>query len=176
MQLTIRPESPADYPAISQLVASAFEQVDISDHTEHLMIERLRQSAAYIPELAMVAEREGELLGFILLTKIKIRKEEEVFPSLALAPVAVLPAHQGQGIGGQLIRKAHEKARELAHHSIVLLGHADYYPRFGYQQAHTFGIRLPFEVPKENCMLFPLQEGVMEGVSGLVEYPKAFFE
>lgn len=75
-----------------------------------------------------------------------------------------------------LIQEAHKKAKELGHHSIVLLGHEQYYPNFGYKQADSFGIELPFDVPKEYCMAIELTENALDGVSGTVEYPKEFNE
>ncbi|MEO1624543.1 MAG: N-acetyltransferase [Bacteroidota bacterium] len=173
--IQIRPETPADFPNIRLLLQAAFEGQEHSDQSEHLLVERLRQSPSYLASLAMVAEREGQLLGFILLTKISILEGERRFPSLALAPVAVWPEWQGQGIGAQLIEAAHQEARQLGHSSVVLLGHADYYPRFGYQAAHKYGIRLPFDLPPENCMVLPLTERALDGVSGVVEYDAAFF-
>lgn len=74
-----------------------------------------------------------------------------------------------------LIEQAHQKARELGYKSIVLLGQEKNYPRFGYQQADTFGINLPFDVPKENCMAVELTKGGLDGVRGMVEYPKEFY-
>jgi predicted N-acetyltransferase YhbS len=106
---------------------------------------------------------------------VKIKDGKNEFVSLALAPVSVLPEMQGKGVGTMLIEQAHQKARELGYKSIVLLGHEKYYPRFGYQQADTFGINLPFDVPKENCMAVELTKGGLDGVRGMVEYPKEFY-
>jgi predicted N-acetyltransferase YhbS len=85
-----------------------------------------------------------------------------------------LPEFQKQGIGGQLIEYAHNKAKELGYESIVLLGHKDYYPKFGYSQAAEFGIDLPFDVPKENSMVITLTKNGLDGVNGIVQYPKEF--
>ena len=98
------------------------------------------------------------------------------FLSLALAPVSVLPSHQHKGIGGQLILKAHEIAKELGYESIILLGHPDYYPRFGYRKTSDFDIKLPFEVSEEHCMAIELIDGTLNEVSGIVEYSKPFYE
>jgi predicted N-acetyltransferase YhbS len=84
--------------------------------------------------------------------------------------------YQKQGIGKQLIIKAHEKARELGYQSVVLLGHQDYYPRFGYERASKYAITLPFEVPDENCMIIELISRGLQGVQGKVEYPLEFFD
>ncbi|MEL7220642.1 MAG: N-acetyltransferase [Bacteroidota bacterium] len=140
------------------------------------MVRRLGHSEAYLPELTLVAEEDDQVIGFIMLTQLSIQGEDDSNPALALAPVAVLPEFQGQGIGGALVNAAHEKAKAAGHQIIILLGHADYYPRFGYQQCQKYGIQLPFEVPPENAMVLGLAANSLEGVSGVVVYPTAFFE
>jgi len=174
MQINIRKESIEDYKQVFALIKEAFITEPFSDFTEQFLVERLRKSDAFIPELSMVAELEGEIIGQILLTKIKIKTKDESFNSLALAPVSVKPSFQNKGIGGQLILQAHAKAIELGYKSVVLLGHQEYYPRFGYEKASKFGITLPFDVPDENCMAIELVEEGLNGVSGMVEYPKEF--
>ena len=138
------------------------------------MVERLRNSKAFIPELSLVAELAGQIVGYILLTKIEIKNEQQVFKSLALAPVSVLPEFQNKGIGGTLILKAHEIAKSLGYESVILLGHQDYYPKFGYVQTSQFGITLPFIVPTENCMAIELESNALISVTGVVDYPKEF--
>ncbi len=174
MKVDIRKELEEDYKQVFTLIENAFKNEPFSDYTEQFLVERLRTSDAYVPELSMVVELEGEVIGHILLTKIKIVNDSQSFNSLALAPVSVKPDYQNKGVGGQLILQAHAKAIELAYKSIVLLGHQDYYPRFGYEKASNFGIKLPFDVPDENCMAIELVEGGLKGVSGMVEYPKEF--
>lgn len=176
MNIQIRQESKVDYQSVFELIQKAFEHEEYSDHQEHFLVERLRQSSGFIPELALVAEIHGKIVGYILLTKIKIRNEAErrEYPSLALAPIAVLPEFQGRGIGGRLITEAHRIAAELDFGSIILLGHASYYPKFGYVTMAEYGINMPFEVPDENCMLIELRQHALAGVQGTVVYPKEF--
>jgi predicted N-acetyltransferase YhbS len=174
--MIIRQENPQDHQAVFELIQNAFANEIHSDHQEEFLVERLRKSEAFVPELSLVAESEGKILGFILLTKIKIKNGKEEFESLALAPVAVHPDFQNQGIGGKLIRFAHEKAKEHNYTSIALLGHENYYPKFGYQLAKNFEIQFPFDVPDENCMMIELLENSLQKVSGTISYPKEFFE
>lgn len=174
--IEIRKETKKDIPAVHQVIAEAFQNEPYSDQSEHLLVKRLRNSDAFVPELSLVAISNNTIVGHIILTKIKIIGDDKIHDSLALAPVSVHPDWQKKGIRSQLIIDAHNKAKALGFQSIILIGHADYYPRFGYRQAHTFGIKLPFEAPKENCMACELQNNSLNGVSGLVEYPKEFFE
>ncbi|KUY30018.1 GNAT family N-acetyltransferase [Elizabethkingia ursingii] len=177
MNILFRQENKNDYAAVFNLIQRAFEKEEMSDHSEQYLVERLRNSEAFIPELSIVAEINQNIAGHILLTRIKvINNKNEEFYSLALAPVSVLPEYQGKGIGGKLIETAHKKAKELGFGSVILLGHENYYPRFGYEIAKKYGIKLPLEVPDENCMAIELIKGALEGVEGTVVYPKAFFE
>lgn len=173
--MIIRQENEKDFKAVYSLIDIAFKNVPYSDNTEHFLVNRLRKSEAYIPKLSLVAEIDNEIVGHIILTKIFVVNGEKRFPSLALAPVSVLPSYQGQGIGGKLIVEAHKRAKELGYESVILLGHSNYYPRFGYRKTNEFGIKLPFEVPEENCMAIELVDGALNNVCGVVEYSKPFY-
>lgn len=174
MNITIRKEEKKDHKTVFNLIEKAFEKELMSDHKEQELVERLRKSEVFVPELSLVAEIEGQIVGYVLLTKIKIVNGILETESLAMAPVAVLPEFQGKGVGARLIESAHEKAKELGFGSVVLLGHEGYYPRFGYKMAKDYGIRLPFEVPDENCMVIELVENALQHASGVVRYPKEF--
>jgi predicted N-acetyltransferase YhbS len=176
MKIVLRQEVAADYKEVAKVIEEAFQLEPYSDHKEHFLVEKLRNSEAFIPELSIVAEIENKIVGHILLTRIRIRNKNESFESLALAPVSVKQNYQKKGIGGQLVRKPHVIAKELGFRSIVLLGHENYYPKFGYVLANKFGIKLPFDAPEENCMVMELVENGLKGVSGVVVYSKEFYE
>jgi len=177
MKVQIRQETEADHEAVFHLVEEAFRTLDISDHREQFMIERLRKSESFIPELSMVAcLNDGTVVGHILMTKITIEGEDHSHPSLALAPVSVLPEYQNRNIGSQLIVAAQNKALELGYTSIVLVGHAKYYPRFGYERCSRYGIKMPFEAPDINCMVVELVPGALERIKGIVQYDPSFYE
>lgn len=175
MSIIIQQEQRSDYQQVFELVAKAFADMEKSDQQEHHIIERLRKSDAFIPELSLVARQESRVVGHILISKIKIKNTSTVFDSLSLAPIAVLPEFQRQGIGAMLIRTAHQVARNLGYDSVVLVGHENYYPRFGYVPASKFGIQFPFDSPDENCMAVELTSNALQDVNGMVVYPKEFF-
>ena len=174
--MIIRQESKNDHKEVFNVIERAFKDAEFADNTEQYLVERLRASDAFIPELSLVAEIESKIVGHILLTKLKIKNGQYEFDSLALAPVSVLPEFQGKGIGSRLILEAHKKATELGFKSVVVLGHETYYPKFGYKQADHFDIKLPFDVPKENCMVIELVENGLKGVKGMVVYPNEFYD
>lgn len=178
MNITISAEQLTDYKTVFELVKKAFETEEYSNHTEHFLVERLRRSTSYVPELALVAKLDDEIVGYILLTTIGIANNGrlQTVKALALAPVAVQPEFQGKGVGSALIREAHERAKDLGFDFVVVLGHADYYPKFGYQRADLMGISIPFEAPAENVMVVMLGVKALDDVRGEVVYSKAFFE
>lgn len=175
MEIKLRQETEQDHKSVFQVIQKAFENEEYSDHKEQFLVERLRKSNAFIPELSIVAEVDNKIVGHILLTKLEIENDINTYESLALAPVSVLPEFQGKGVGSKLILYSHEVAKELGYKSIILLGHEKYYPRFGYELTNKYGIEMPFDVPAENCMVAVLAKNGLSGVRGKVIYPDAFF-
>ncbi|QWI17768.1 N-acetyltransferase [Bacillus wiedmannii] len=173
--VTIRQEQQSDYKKTEEVVQQAFLKEEFSDKTEHELVSRIRKCDAFIPELSIVAVNE-EIVGHILLSKIKIEQGATSVESLALAPVSVARGHQKKGIGGKLIGAALEKAKELGYGSVVVLGHPEYYPKFGFKKASEWNIKAPFEVPEEVFMVVELRENALEGVEGVVQYSSAFAE
>jgi len=171
LDILIRQECEADFDSVYAVVRSAFETMEVASGDEQDLVNRLRKSTAFIPELSLVAEHDGNIIGHILFTKMKVGTH----PVLALAPVAVLPEYQKQGIGAKLIDEGHRIARELGHSIVILVGHPDYYPRFGYKPAGNFNIQAPFDVPADAFMVLELREGGLKGVSGMIEFAPEFF-
>ena len=174
--IIIRKETAEDHPGVAAVIREAFSDDPHSDQTEDQLVVRLRKSSAFIPELSLVAEFQGKIVGHILLSQVQIGSQEGAVPALALAPVSVHPNFQGQGIGSALITNAHQVATKLGHQIVVLIGHEHYYPRFGYELCSKYGIQFPFKAPPQNCMVLKLKKGALEGVSGTVIYPQAFYQ
>lgn len=167
--VTIRAEGPQDYQAISQVNELAFDQPN-----EARLVEALRQSPAFVPELSLVALDATRVVGHILFSHIVVRSPAASRHALALAPMAVLPAFQRRGIGSCLVHRGLADARRLGHGVVIVVGHPDYYARFGFVPAEPLGIRAPFPVPRDAFMVLELQAGALEGCEGEVEYPPEF--
>ena len=167
MEVVIRKEDANDWQAVFDLNVHAFGQKN-----ESKLIEALRISDVFVPELSLVAEKDGKIVGHILFSKIKI-VGNNIHDSLALAPVAVNPDSQKQGIGSMLVEAGLKKAAELGFDSVVVLGHKQYYPRFGFRPASEWNIITEYNLP-ESTFALELKAGALKGVSGKAEYPKEF--
>ena len=166
ISIELREEIRSDFGEISALLKNAFDGLE-----EANLVDRIRSSNYYIPELSIVALHKKKIVGHILFSKIEIQNSESSLSSLALAPVSVLKKFQGQGIGSELIMKGLEKAPQLGYKSVILLGHADYYPRFGFEPTTIWEIKPPFDVPTENFMGIELVPKGLNLAHGIVKYP-----
>lgn len=169
MTLTIRQEQAADYPAVHELVEDAFRHAEHTDHDEQNLVNRLRETADFIPELALVAELDGRLAGHIMFSTVRVGEAT----ALCLAPVSVSPDCQGKGVGSALIREGHRRAAALGHTVVILVGHEQYYPRFDYVPAGPFGLQCPFPVPAANFMVCFLDD-TPRRLDGVVAFSRAF--
>jgi len=168
-QLKIRPEKEEDFAKITEVNDLAFEQKN-----EGILVERLRKTGRFISELSLVAELEGKIVGHILFYPVTIRSVDSEFLSLSLGPMAVVPELQSLGIGSQLVSEGFQAAKRLGHRSVIVLGHPDYYPRFGFKPASRWNIKVPFDAPDEAFMALELVKDELSGKSGTVEYPEEF--
>lgn len=170
MTFNIRPEIPFDYPAITEVNDLAFGQP-----AEGKLVENLRKNPKFVPELSLVAEADGKIVGHILLFPIIIRSATgEEKETISLAPVAVRPDFQKKGIGEELIKEGLKSSRQFGYDSVIVLGHPEYYPKFGFKKAGSWGIKDPFGAPAEAFMALELKEGALKGAGGVVEYPEEF--
>lgn len=171
MNLKIRPETYEDYSKITEVNDLAFGQKN-----EGLLVEKLRMTESFIPELSLVAEFENEIVGHILFYPITINSNDKKYNSLALAPMSVLPQYQNEGIGAKLVIDGLDLAKKLNHKSVIVLGHPEYYPKLGFEPASKWNIRAPFEVPDNAFLALELIPNELKNRSGIVEYPKEFNE
>lgn len=163
----IRPEVPADHDAARHVLERAFG----AGAGEADLVDALRAARAHVPELCLVATgSEGELVGHLFFSRARLASGHDV---LALAPMAVLPQWQGRGVGSRMVEDGLERAARTEFALVVVLGHPEYYPRFGFEPAAAFGLAAPWDVPPEAWMALPLPAYRPEA-RGLVTYPPAF--
>jgi putative acetyltransferase len=167
--VTIRPETPADANRVRHVNELAFGQSLEAD-----LVDRLRQTCT--DSLSLVAEDDG-VVGHILFTPVAIENAERRVVGMGLAPMAVLPDRQRQGIGSQLVKRSLDILRARRCPFVVVVGHPEYYPRFGFETASTHGLASQWEgVPDAAFMVLVLDEPAMAGVAGVAKYRTEFDE
>lgn len=166
MTPTIRPEEPSDRGAVYRVNRLAFGGED-----EAALVDNLR--AGGFAKVSLVAELDGEIVGHVLFSTLPILAERRIVQSVALAPVAVAPEHQRKGIGSALVRAGLAACRDRGERIAVVLGHADYYPRFGFSAQLAEPLSSPFS-GKDSWMAAELVPGALYGVRGWVQYPPPF--
>lgn len=166
--IEIRPEETTDFESIYRINDAAFGRPD-----EARLVERLRNSESYI---ALVSVENNVVNGHIFFTRVTLSPENSAFNAVGLAPMAVLRQKQNNGIGSMLVRAGLEECRRRGFNMCVVLGHPQYYPRFGFRPARNLGLTCEYDVPDEAFMAIELVEFAASGIGGLVRYSPAFAE
>ena len=162
---SIRAETPSDRDAIWDVTAAAFGREE-----EARIVDAIRASENFVPELSLVAERDGRVVGHVVLSYVGLDARRV----LELGPLSVAPDHQKRGIGGALTREALRLADGRGEPLVLVLGHPGYYPRFGFQPAHELGITPPDDdIPTDAFMAIPLR-AYDATLRGRVVFPPAF--
>lgn len=167
VQVSIREEKPEDVVAIHQVNEEAFGQ-----HQEGRLIDLLRANSGAL--LSLVAAVDRRVVGHILCSPVRVNSGPNELHGAGLGPIAVLPELQRKGIGSKLIAEEINRLRESRCPFIVVLGHPEYYPCFGFVPASRYGVRCQWEVPDEAFMLLPLDVSKLNAMSGLARYRDEF--
>jgi putative acetyltransferase len=164
--ITIRDETPEDYADVYRVNALAFGQ-----EGEGALVERLRGAC---PNVSLVAVEGGRVVGHIFFSPVTVESEGAAFEAVGLGPMAVLPEFQNQGVGSRLVRRGLEECVKRGHGIVFVLGHPDYYPRFGFTPAGAKGLACEYPAPDEAFMVAELRPGALGGRTGLVRYRPEF--
>jgi len=167
--MLIRKEEKDDHVTVREILTMAFE-----GESEARLVEALREKAS--PIISLVVENEDcAVVGQVMFSPVSILGCESA-KLMGLAPVSVTPEEQGKGYGAVLIKAGLQECRHIGMDGVVLLGHAQYYPLFGFQASTVFGITSDYDVPVENFMALELRRGSLDNVSGKVNYHTVFNE
>lgn len=167
----VRPETPADYDAVREVLDLAFHD---STDSESALVEALRAQSDYTPDLSLVAELDGAIVGHIIFSDARIEIDSGTIPAKALGPLAVHPDLQQRGIGTHLCTEGLEACRRFGHSIAVVIGHSTYYPRFGFQRGRPLGIEMALGRLEQSRMVIELVPGALEGVRGTVYFSPVF--
>ncbi|MGL4345952.1 MAG: GNAT family N-acetyltransferase [Cellulosilyticaceae bacterium] len=166
--IIVRQEEKKDIDAIRSVHLAAFKTSDEAD-----LVNALRTTSYYDRELSLVAEKDGQIVGHILFTRVVIKEGNQSYPALSLAPLAVIPSAQNQQIGSLLITKGLERCKYLGYKLVTVLGNPAYYKRFGFEQASLHDIIPPASFPEEAFMVSHLSPAEPT-IKGTVLYPREF--
>jgi putative acetyltransferase len=171
--ICIREERPMDIEKVRKLNEKAFTQA-FGQAPEADLVDRLRENCSNI--LSLVAVQNDQVIGHIYFSPVNI-SGDKIIEGIGLGPMAVLPEFQRRGIGSQLVQAGIEILKRRGYTFIIVLGHPEYYPRFGFKRASHSGIRSQWEgVPDEAFMILILNEEAMIGVYGIARYRNEFDE
>jgi len=165
----IRPETPDDISAIFEVNFQAFAHYD-----EANLVNTLRDSNIFNPELSLVAVCGERIIGHIMFPPVSIESSRATIPAVALSPLVVHPDYQCLGVGSALVEEGLNACRNFGHRIAIVVGHPWYYPRFGFRSARKYGIVAPFIVADDVFMVLGLVPGALDGIQGIVRYPEAF--
>lgn len=165
--ILIRNEVEEDYASVRRVNELAFARSIEAD-----LVDALREKAGSF--VSLVAVVEGEIVGHIFFSPVTVEAKQQTFTAMGLAPMAVLPAHQRRGIGSLLVHNGLEACARTGHEIVFVLGHPEYYPRFGFAPASVKGLRSEYNVPDNVFMVLELRPGALARRQGLVKYHPEF--
>lgn len=171
LEVKIRQESEADSTEVLEVIRLAFGR-----NAESQLVEKFRQNPNYIPELSLVAEYEGHVIGHILFFPIEVKVDGEALQTLVLAPLSVHPSYQWRGVGGELAKAGLATAKQRGYPSVLVLGHPNYYPRFGFRRASEWGFKMKEADPPEAFMAIEFIEGELKRSKESFRFPMELFD
>jgi predicted N-acetyltransferase YhbS len=177
--MKIRHETPKDYSAVEKLTFAAFETMTLPGRThtcEHYLAHLLRGVPAFVPELDYVGEDGGSIIANIMYSKSKVVRPNGVeLETLTFGPVSVAPELHSRGLGTEIIRFSLDRARELGFGAVIIVGHPNYYPRFGFKTAREFNLAMPDGSSFDAFMALELRNGFL-GFEGGTWYEDNVFD
>lgn len=177
--IIIRREMPTDYAAVEELTRDAFWNVYRPGCLEHYVVHVLRQDPDFVPELDLVMERDGQLIGHVLYMRAKIVADDgRETPMMTFGPISIRPDLQRQGLGKYLLDYSMEQAGKLGAGALCIEGNIDFYGKSGFVVAGTRGIRYHGEPEQESIPYVLLKElwpGFLDGVTGVYHTPKGYY-
>jgi len=165
--IAVRYETREEVRAIHHVNKRAFSQSNEAD-----LVDALRRTSRLI--LSLVAIEDHQVVGHAAFSPVAVEGPDTGFTAVGLGPMAVLPSHQRRGVGSRLVEAGLVEIAAQGHEAVFVLGHPEFYPRFGFSPAGRYGIRCEYDVPDEVFMVKELREGALTGRTGIVKYSPEF--
>ena len=165
--MQIRTEKKSDTDKVWEINIAVFET-----DAEAKLVNTLRHSCE--PYISLVAEVDAKLVGHILFTPVELLDDNSGLKLMGLGPMAITPEYQNKGIGSQLVKEGLEYCLRLGCDAVTVLGHPEYYPRFGFVPSAKYGIKSEYEVPDGVFMILEQKKNALKGKSGVIKYAPAF--
>ena len=174
--MIIRPETKEDYRAVETLTREAFWNVYRPGCMEHYVLHCYRDDPAFVPELDLVMELHGTLIGHMMYVRSEIRCEDgRNIPIMTFGPISIVPEHQRQGYGKCLLDYSMEKAKRMGAGALAITGNIDFYGKSGFVPAKTKGIRYADDPDADYFLIKELTPGFLDGISGTYKDPEGYF-
>ena len=167
--MIIRPENTNDIDRIREINISAF-----GEESEASLIDALRKSG--VPLISLVAEEDKTVIGHIMFSPVTIDNGCSSISVAGLAPMSVLPEFQKKGVGSMLVNEGLKYCQQTGYSAVVVLGHPEYYPRFGFVPSAQYSIKSEYDVPENVFMIIELREGALKDCHGTVKYHEVFMQ
>ena len=170
--IIIRSETPADYRIVENLTREAFWNVYRPGCLEHYVLHTFRTDPAFVPELDLVMERSGEIIGHVMYVRSAIQTDDgREVPIMTFGPISIAPAWQRQGFGKKLLDYSMGKAREMGAGALAITGNIDFYGKSGFVVSKTLGIRYVDDPDADYFLIAELEPGFLNGITGTYKDP-----
>ena len=174
--IIIRNETPADYRTVENLTREAFWNVYRPGCLEHFVLHTFRDDPAFVPELDLVMELDGELIGHVMYVRSAIQKDDGgELPTMTFGPISIAPAYKRQGFGTILLQESMRRAKAMGAGALAITGNIGFYGKSGFVVAKTKGIRYADDPDADYFLIAELSHGFLDGVSGTYKDPDCYF-
>lgn len=176
MNTIIRPETKKDYRKVEELTRESFWNVYRPGCMEHYVLHCYREDPAFVPELDLVMELEGRLIGQVMYVRSEILCDDgRILPIMTFGPICIAPEYKRQGYGKRLLDYSMEQARKLGANALAITGNIDFYGKSGFLPAKTKGVRYADDPEADYFLIKELTPGFLDGVSGTYKDPEGYF-
>ena len=174
--IIIRNETPADYRTVENLTREAFWNVYRPGCLEHYVLHTFRTDPAFVPELDLVMEKDGEIMGHVMYVRSAIKTDDgRTIPIMTFGPISIAPQFNRQGYGKVLLEYSMEKAKEMGAGALAITGNIDFYGKSGFVVSKNRGVRYEDDPDADYFLIAELEPGFLNGITGTYKDPDGYF-